>query len=282
VEVICIQYYAGLDIHKKTCQAIICTEKGDVVKQGRIPTEKDKIQEFFSEYGKIEITPQAIRNAISQIRRDNPGLTLNAAAKVFADKKGISVMRYLSDDDRKSLRYLKKFDKADEIKIIPKKVQVKVAKTSYGKKILKEANQNASIYPYVFILENSIRELILDIFSGENDLWSTKVSRDVQDYADRIQQAEKKHDWLTKRGNHPIYYIGLNELFKIISKNYSAHFKHIFSDQGNLRTWINECVPIRNLLAHNVKVNPEERQNLIIRTKYICTMIERNHKKSRF
>lgn len=56
---ICIQYYAGLDIHKKTCQAIICTEKGEVVKQGKIPTEKEKIQEFFSEHGKIKIAIEA-------------------------------------------------------------------------------------------------------------------------------------------------------------------------------------------------------------------------------
>jgi len=239
-----------------------------------------KLFEFLKEHEKIKISPQAIRNAISKIRRDNPGLTLNAAAKVFADKKGISVMRYLSDDDRKSLRYLKEFDKPTEIKIKPQKVQVKTATTSYGRKFLKDANQNASIYPYAFILENSLRELILDIFRGENDWWNKKVSSDIKDYAARIQQAEKKHDWLPKRGNHPIYYIGLNELFKIISKNYSNHFKHIFTDQGNLRTWINECVPIRNLLAHNVRLNPEERQNLIIRTKYICTMIEQNHKKS--
>ncbi len=59
MEVINIQYYTGLDIHKKTCQAIICTEKGDVVKQGRIPSEKDKIQDFFSEFEKITIAIEA-------------------------------------------------------------------------------------------------------------------------------------------------------------------------------------------------------------------------------
>jgi len=59
MEVINIQYYAGLDIHKKSCQAIICTEKGDTVKQGRIPTEKEKIQGFFSGYERITIAIEA-------------------------------------------------------------------------------------------------------------------------------------------------------------------------------------------------------------------------------
>ena len=54
-----MQYYAGLDIHKKTCQAIICTDKGDSVKQGKIPTEKDKIQEFFSGFKNITIAIEA-------------------------------------------------------------------------------------------------------------------------------------------------------------------------------------------------------------------------------
>lgn len=54
-----LQYYAGLDIHKKNCQAIICTEKGKTVKQGRIPAEKDKIQDFFSEFKNITIAIEA-------------------------------------------------------------------------------------------------------------------------------------------------------------------------------------------------------------------------------
>lgn len=142
----------------------------------------------------------------------------------------------------------------------------------------KDAWKNAEIYPYAFVLENSLRNLILTKFSAEVDWWSKKVSKEVQEYATRIQNAEKKHDWLHKRGNQPIYYIGLNELFKIISKNYSTHFKDVFTDQGNLRTWINECVPIRNLLAHNVPVKKDERDNLRIRSKYVCRLIKNNLK----
>jgi len=54
-----MQYYAGLDIHKKTCQAIICTEKGNIVKKGRIPTDPEKIQEFFQEFKELTIAIEA-------------------------------------------------------------------------------------------------------------------------------------------------------------------------------------------------------------------------------
>ena len=54
-----MQYYAGLDIHKKNCQAIICTEKGNIVKKGRIPTNPEKIQEFFQEFKELTIAIEA-------------------------------------------------------------------------------------------------------------------------------------------------------------------------------------------------------------------------------
>jgi hypothetical protein len=40
--------FAGVDLHKSFCQASVCTPKGDVLKEGRIPTEQEDIEEFFS------------------------------------------------------------------------------------------------------------------------------------------------------------------------------------------------------------------------------------------
>ena len=161
------------------------------------------------------------------------------------------------------------------IKNIPK-VQKEI-NLPYGSTFIKDAYKNAEIYPYVYILENSLRKLIMDTFSSEENWWNNRATTDAKNNASRIRAAESKHDWLPERGKHQIYYIGLDDLFVIISKNYDTHFKHIFSDQGNLRTWINECVPIRNLLAHNVKIKNDEKQNLILRVRYICTLIERYH-----
>ena len=54
-----MQHYAGLDIHKKNCQAIICTEKGNIIKKGKIPTDPEKIQEFFQEFKELTIAIEA-------------------------------------------------------------------------------------------------------------------------------------------------------------------------------------------------------------------------------
>ncbi|MEW6070901.1 MAG: IS110 family transposase, partial [Candidatus Thermoplasmatota archaeon] len=41
--------YAGLDIHKSFCQAILMTEAGEVIKEAEILTTKEDITKFFSE-----------------------------------------------------------------------------------------------------------------------------------------------------------------------------------------------------------------------------------------
>jgi transposase len=54
--------YAGLDLHKNFCQAIVCTHDGEVLKEGRIPTEKGDIEEFFSGLERLEIALEASSN----------------------------------------------------------------------------------------------------------------------------------------------------------------------------------------------------------------------------
>ena len=224
---------------------------------------------------------QSVRDAISKIHKDNYGITINAAAYVFAKRKGFSIYRYLEDDDdKRSLQYLRPQAIPFQVhkKLRRTGIKVKEVTLSFGKKYIKEANENASIYPYIYVLENSLRELILEKYKDEKDWWNNDkfVKQEIRGYAKRIRDAEKKHRWLGKgRGDHPIYYIGLYHLFKIIEKNFNPYFKNVF-DLGNLRTWINESVPIRNLVAHNIKTEREERENIRIRAKYICNLIEKN------
>jgi hypothetical protein len=54
--------YAGVDLHKSYCQAIVCTEKGEVLKEGRVQTEKEDIGEFFAGFGNLEVALEATTN----------------------------------------------------------------------------------------------------------------------------------------------------------------------------------------------------------------------------
>jgi len=224
---------------------------------------------------------QTIRVLISNIRIGNAGLTPNAAAQVFAKKHGVSVFRHLNDEDKKSLNsynstnlHSKSSSQSNSTSSGPR-TRKRSLQLPFDQKLVQEAEKNMEIYPYVYILENSLRKLILEKFKTINNWWYEKtiVKPDIQDYAKRIQDAEKKYKWLGKRGNHPIYYVGLEHLYRIIEVNFNPHFKGMF-DISNLKTWVNECVPIRNLVAHHIPTQKTERDNIKIRTKYICNSIK--------
>jgi len=99
----------------------------------RKPELKPKIIRKLTEKTKGKISERAIRNELSKIRRDNPYLTLNAAAEVFAKKRGFSISRYLSDKDREALKTIK-----------IEKIKIPSSKTRQRKKIVKIANYDTN------------------------------------------------------------------------------------------------------------------------------------------
>jgi len=231
------------------------------------------------------MNPNSVRNAISNIHKDNPGITMNAAAYEFAKRKGVGVFRYLSQGDKMSRQHLKPTippeAKAGEPRT--RGVVVKEIKPDFESPFIKEANDNAKIYPYIYILENTLRNVIFEKFGKSLDWWKNKtiVSEDIQNYAAKIRQAEQKYPWVKDRGDHPIYYVGLLELFKIVERSWNSHFREVFRDLEQLRAWVKESVPIRNLVAHNVKARDQDRHNIKRIADYICTLVERWHKKRR-
>jgi hypothetical protein len=148
-------------------------------------------------------------------------------------------------------------------------------KADFVSPFVREANRNAKVYPYIYVLENSLRWVILQKLGVEEQWWNDKrvISEDIRNYALRIEQAEKKYPWIKKRGNHPVYYVGLLELFRIVDKNWKSYFSDVFSDLEQLRAWVKESVPIRNLVAHNIPTRDIEQHVIIKNTDYICRII---------
>ena len=228
--------------------------------------------------------PESVRTAIHRIHKKNPGITMNAAAYRFAERKGFSVFRHLSQDDKLSLQHLKSATNTEAIpgKRRARAREVKEFKPDFETLFSKEANENANIYPHIYILENTLRSVIFEKLGNRTDWWVNKkvVYEEIQTYAERIKEAEQKYPWMKDRGGHPLYYVGLLELFKIIEKNWNSHFREVFRDLEQLRAWIKESVPIRNYVAHNVKTRDQERHLIKKNTDYICRLVERWHRKA--
>ena len=78
-----------------------------------------RILKKLEEITKGKMTRASIRVALSEIRRDHPRLTLNAAAQVFARKRNSSIARWLKQEDRETLTTFKfeKITQGDGTKI---------------------------------------------------------------------------------------------------------------------------------------------------------------------
>ena len=65
-----------------------------------------RILKKLVEKNKGKVEEDSIRTMLSRIRRKHLSLTLNAAAEVFAQKRGFSISRYLTEKDRETLKTL--------------------------------------------------------------------------------------------------------------------------------------------------------------------------------
>lgn len=245
---------------------------------------KEKVRErIFDKINnslKGKMQEQSIRNAISGIHKKFKGVTINAAAHLFAEKYGVNVWCYLEEKDIESLRHLPQeiFPRTTQKPTSMKKM--KKVKFISESSFLKDATKNSEIYPYVYVLENELRNLIFKKFEKITDWWEDKklISDEVREYAEKVKKAESKYKWLPERANHPLFYIGLEQLFKIIERNWDPYFKNVFNDSGNLRTWGMESVPIRHLIAHTIPTREIDKMNIKIKTNYILNCIKNTSK----
>ena len=77
---------------------------------------KAEIIKFLSD--RVGKTPEKIRPRLSEIRRAHSGLTLNAAAQIYAQKQGTSIMAKLDEEDRRSLASVQSISQVSSSKTI--------------------------------------------------------------------------------------------------------------------------------------------------------------------
>jgi len=243
-------------------------------------TLNKEIISIFSE--KLDLKEQTIRDQISRFKiKECPNCTQNATAYILGQVRGVKVWGKLNKEDKESLpqnvsEIVDKYTKnSEESKKIPRKKKIKVGNIipNYESEFISAANSNSKAYPHIYVIENLLRKIILDRLGNNKNWWKTPpLKKNIIDYASRIKSAESKHAWIKNRGNHPVYYVGLGELKDIICKFWETHFKWI-GDMEKFRVWVDELIPIRNMVAHNVKLDREEIHTTEQKSKWIITLI---------
>ena len=131
---------------------------------------------------------------------------------------------------------------------------------------LQEAKDMAAIFPLLYVLENSIRDLIVRVMYAKygEDWWNSqltsgKANEVRQKAAGRMSSQEKRYFWHQRRGAHPIDYVDLPDLGLIVQAKQADFFPGIIPEREWFLHLMRELEPSRNVVCH---MNPLEKGNV--------------------
>lgn len=207
-------------------------------------------------YNRIESVKEEFGNTIS----------IRMAANVLASRMKINVYGILKDEEElKELRGLigkmsvtpvavpireKKIEKERTI-VIQKRI---VNAFGLPKNLGQEANRMAEVYPDLYVFENLMRYVVMNLLDkkhGKN--WFTEPEVVPNQVAKKVKDRKNKEGenrWHSERGGHAIFYTDFGDLSSIISKNWDE-FKTVFPNLRWIQTRLEETELSRNIVAHN-------------------------------
>jgi hypothetical protein len=130
---------------------------------------------------------------------------------------------------------------------------------------LGEAQEMAVLYPILYVLENSMREVVKRVMTVKfgSDWWETQLTsgklKSAYQTADGRMKKESRQRWHQRRGDHPVDYVGLDELGDIITGKPDVFFTDMLAtDVDWFKHFMRELEPSRNVLCH---MNPLSETN---------------------
>jgi hypothetical protein len=127
--------------------------------------------------------------------------------------------------------------------------------------IMEKGEEMAEVYLYLYAVENSLRLFIEKVGTekyGPDFFDSFNVPAEVSRGIEGRKKQESKNQWLSIRGDSPLFYLDFKELGTLILNNWEL-FKPYFPQQSWIATKIDELGNCRNLVAHNSYLGKHER-----------------------
>lgn len=224
---------------------------------------------------KLGITKQALSQRAKRIKESHGPMTTEEAVYVIAHNEGLDLSKHLPISILDRVRAL--IPRDIPTKDTQPKTQSKVSKTKRIRAVsyplvtnslaTMGSNLGADVYPRLFILENSIRQLITLYLSKQGiNWWDTCVPLRVRKNVSRTMNREKRYPYRETRGSHPLSYANFSDLKTIILANQTI-FQNIILDLEWFKVKMDEVYMVRNNIAHCVPVSKDDisRINLFFR-----------------
>ena len=223
---------------------------------------------------KLKITSQALSQRIQKLRKKSP-MSSEEAAYVIAHEEGIDLYKYLEEKEIIGIRQLvlqnsKSISTSTNTKSSKntiKNITINISGEFKGtdpllnEKKLNEARAMAAIYPLLYVLENSIRQFICLVMEREAgpDWWENEVPTELKTDVKDKKQNEKVNSWHQRRGSHPIDYLDMKDLPRIISKITKKISPNIIPSHEWFKEFIKEVYISRCVLCH---MNPLDKDSI--------------------
>jgi hypothetical protein len=134
--------------------------------------------------------------------------------------------------------------------------------------MITNAKNNSELYPFLYLFENCLRNLIILIMEKEHgkNWWDTQIKNEIKASVVNKIKKEKLNPWVGNRSHEPIFYTDFIDLSRIL-KSRTKEFSPIFQDLVGGLNWltqkIDELYLIRNNLAHACPLKDDDRNLLI-------------------
>lgn len=242
---------------------------------------------------KLGITPQALSQQCKKLKALVPMRT-EYAVYVIAQRNGIQLDKYLDDETMQQVRVLLQQIPASaqspievkkrSAKHEPREYVIKIGKDFkitdpiLPRKKLVEASEMSSIFPYIYVLENSIREFINILMTSQfgDNWWDSQAPKPLQkDVSDRMA-SDKKDSWHQRRGNRPIDYLDLKDLPRLMNKLEKIVVPNLISNLEWFRQLVDEVYKSRCVVCH---MNPLDKNNtnaVLVRFNHWQKLIDAN------
>ncbi len=229
---------------------------------------------------KLGITQQALSLRVQKIK-SNIAINTEDATYLIAQKEGLILDKYLKPEELDRVRILhqqlsstqfsptvnsrrgakqsKSMEPTTRTIVIAK--EFKGADPILPQIKLSEAKQMAAIYPLLYVLENSIREVIDRIMTKQHGLswFDSQAPKGLKEKVSDRMEDEQKNAWHQRRGDRPIDYLDLDQLPALMRKIDKYVVPAIISSLEWFNQLVEEIYKSRCVLCH---MNPLDRDNI--------------------
>lgn len=178
-------------------------------------------------------TPQALSQRVNKKKKRLP-MSTEDATYVIAHENGIDLSHFLDAEKISEIRSMLTSADGSGHQVIA--TRIKKSPRSSGRDIkipsefklidpllpaakLEEAKEMASLFPLLYVFENSVREVIRRVLARKfgADCWNTKLTsgrlKTIKTNAEaRMNDEDTRNSWHQRRGDHPLDYVDLKDL----------------------------------------------------------------------